>query len=102
MHVNTRSLYPKIDQIRYDLITSALDILGITESWLKTNIPDRLVTIQGYNLIRNDREGKRGGGTCLFINSRLRYEVTLPCINTDIVEMQCISLLGIEKTQQQF
>lgn len=89
VHINTRSIYPKIEQIRHEFVSDALDVLCITESWLTPSIPDNFVSLKGFDIIRNDRLGKRGGGTCVFINSRIKYAVTLPKFNNKLIEMQC-------------
>ena len=46
-----------------------------TETWLNKNISNSLVKIDGFNLVRADREpdtsGKgRGSALCLYINSK--------------------------------
>lgn len=77
-------------------------MLCITESWLTPSIPDNFVSLKGFDLVRNDRLGKRGGGTCVFINDRIKYAVTLPKFSNELVEMQCISLLGHGSLKQTF
>ncbi|CAB3989052.1 Hypothetical predicted protein [Paramuricea clavata] len=54
-----------------------VDLAGITETWLNSIILDSCVNIQGYNLVRNDRTEKRGGGVCVFVKSSIPF-VTLP------------------------
>lgn len=102
IHSNVRSLFPKIDQLRHDFINESIDILCISESWLTENIPNKLVAIDGYNLLRNDREDRRGGGTCIFIKKDLDYDIILPNMSNQLVEIQCISLQGKKDTTQTF
>jgi hypothetical protein len=52
-----------------------IDIFGISETWLKEKDSDNYRTIKGYNCIRNDRKGKRGGGICLYIRDTIRYNL---------------------------
>lgn len=60
---NVRSLFPKIDSIReFVREVNGLDLLCINESWLKPELPNSLIFIDGYVLVRNDRTEKRGGG----------------------------------------
>ena len=87
---NTRSVLNKKESIR-DQITDCLpQFLGITESWLKPDIPDYMLEIAGYYIHRLDRttlnnQGyrKRGGGVLLYIRNDCIYE-TLPNIAFNI------------------
>ena len=87
---NTRSVLNKIESIR-DKITDCLpQFLGITESWLKPDIPDHMLEIAGYNILILDRTTlnnhgyrKRGGGLLLYIRNDCIYE-TLPDIAFNI------------------
>jgi len=65
--MNTRSLLPKIDELELRLGTSPFGFIGITETWLNNNISDSLLSINGYNIYRKDREHGRGGGVCAFV-----------------------------------
>ena len=51
------------------IITHTLDILCITETWLDTSIADSFIALQGYDHIRRDRGGGKGGGGVLIICS---------------------------------
>ena len=83
-HLNVRSLYPKIDILRYHLFSvENLDVLGISETWLNTNIHSDLVNIHGYHLIRHDRnwnhnpnvnEPKKGGGVSIYLKNHIVYD----------------------------
>lgn len=75
-------------------MTDALDVLCVTETWLTPSVPDKFISLVGFDLIRNDRPDKRGGGTCVFINNRIKHVVTLPNCSNNLVEIQCVSLLG--------
>lgn len=61
-HFNAQSLRPslrasKFDEIRALVAGSGLDVVGVSETWLKSYISSRAVEIPGYRLIRNDRVG---------------------------------------------
>lgn len=63
-----RSLLPKIDSLQIMVNESRPDILNISETWLRGNIPDQLVALEGYDLIRFDRQSKcKGGGVASYI-----------------------------------
>lgn len=74
-----RSLINKIDQIRILLENGKIDILSLSETWLRKVIPDELIHIDGYKLYRADRgnSGKteRGGGLCVYIKEKFNTEI---------------------------
>ena len=74
VHLNARSLLPKLDSIKHNF-TPQTNILCFTETWLKPELMLELTQIPNYNLIRNDRKNKRGGGTCIFLREEIKYEL---------------------------
>ena len=68
--INTRSLLPKLDELRHIAIKSKASVIGITETWLTDSVPDSEVQIPGYSLQRRDRN-RNGGGVCVYINSNI-------------------------------
>lgn len=63
LFLNTRSIMPNINLLRHEFAHSNIAVLGFCETWLNARIPNTLVTIQGYNMVRLDRQArKRGGG----------------------------------------
>ena len=74
---NIRSIYNKIDSVRYEIDKLQPDIININETWLNDNISDEEINISGYNLMRHDRGRdehgiiKRGGGLCTYIKTGL-------------------------------
>ena len=90
-HLNVRSLYPKIDEIRVVVISLHLDVMCISETWLNESISDGEIAIDGYSIVRKDRENQRGGGVCLY------YKNTLCAINrNDIIVSFNIEALLLE------
>ncbi len=55
--VNVNSLSNKLNFNPDLIITSNLDILAITETWLLSTMPDSFVNIDQFTVIRNDVEG---------------------------------------------
>ena len=45
----------------------------ITESWLRSDIDDNLLSISAFNLFRKDRVAGRGGGICVYLSN------VIPC-----------------------
>ena len=64
----------KIDSVRLDILQHDLDILCLSETWLHENIPDAFITADGYEIVRLDRDRKKGGGLCMFIKDSITYD----------------------------
>ena len=92
MHLNARSLLPKLDDIVHNF-TPHTNILCFTETWFKPELPMELTQIKGYQLVRNDRRKKRGGGTCIFIKEGTEFEV-ISQISDFHLELQTLSIKG--------
>lgn len=54
VHLNIRSLVHIIDLLNLTLVETNLDIICLTETWLKPNVDSNLFLIDGYCLERND------------------------------------------------
>ena len=72
---NIRGITSKISYLNHLINTVQVsghpDVLLICESWLKTSAPKPI--IEGYNIERFDRKGKKGGGVCILISTRCNY-----------------------------
>ena len=66
IHLNVNSLLPKIDEVRKIAKCSNASVLGITETKLDQSIHNEEISIDGYNLIRKDRN-RHGGGVACFV-----------------------------------
>ena len=73
-HLNPRSLLPSIDDV-IDIVTrEQIDVMCITESWLRKSVEDNFVIIPGFTVVRQDRKSGRGGGVCIFYRDGLCAE----------------------------
>ena len=78
VHLNIRSLFckNKFEMFKQQLIDSNIHVIGISETWLKKELPSEIVNIPGYNIVRNDRkwlfknEPKKGGGVCMYLKKK--------------------------------
>ena len=75
VHLNIRSLFKKIDQLRILLHDSDIDFFTVLETWLKPHIHSQSLQIPGYELYRSDRTAKgnskkRGGGLAMYISKK--------------------------------
>ena len=65
VHINARSLLPKMDILRFWVSNADPDIIVVSESWLNSNVSDSDVNVFGYSVFRADRV-RRGGGVAIF------------------------------------
>ena len=62
LYSNVRSLFNKIDEASILLRKHQVDVAIFVETWLHHEIPDESVSIDDFDLIRQDRELGKGGG----------------------------------------
>ena len=80
-HLNVRSMLNKHDLLKIQLQQLQFDFFTVSESWLTNHIPDAIIDIEGYNLVRLDRDWnmgqgvvpKKGGGVGLYIKEKHVY-----------------------------
>ena len=72
--INVVSIPKHHDQLTMLLLNKSIDILAINETRLDKQIMDSEVDIDGYHIIRRDRN-RSGGGVALYIRSSLNYKV---------------------------
>ena len=73
IHLNINSLLPKIDELRNITYNNQPAVVRITESKLDSTVLDAEVEIQGYSLIRADRN-RHGGGVACYIRNTINYK----------------------------
>ena len=79
--LNACSLKAHIDEVRQHLCDDPdYDILGVVESRFHSMLDDSAVRINGYSLIRQDRN-THGGGVALYVRDTFRFTM-LATLNT--------------------
>ena len=73
-HLNVDSLLSKFDELRDITNHIRPAILGITESKLDSSVTNAEVNINGYSIIRNDRN-RNGGGVACYIRNDLCFNI---------------------------
>ena len=81
---------PKIDNLRIFCSIYHPDIICIVESWLSTEISDSEISIQGYSVIRLDRN-RHGGGVLIYVKSMFTYSLVFK--GTADLELVVVSFL---------
>ena len=108
LHLNVRSLWSKKDTLCHYLVNSNIDILTISESWLHSNIPDALLNIPGYFLLRNDRDPllfrseRAGGGVAMYIKHDLLIDnVKMKNFNRSTCDLETLWLSVKQKNNKE-
>ena len=79
-NLNICHILNKVDEIKILLSQKrSVDILGVCETFLNSDVPDELITADGFNVERKDREGKSGGGILVYISQLLNYKRRSEC-----------------------
>ena len=74
IHLNINSVLSKIDELRIIANKSKDSVIGITESKLDKMVLDREINIDGYELVRSDRN-RHGGGVACYIQIDISFNV---------------------------
>ena len=74
IHLNINSLLPKIDELWEIARKTIATIISITESKLDGSVIDGEINIDGYELVRSDRN-RHGGGVACYICSDISFNV---------------------------
>ena len=72
IHLNINSLLSKIDELRAIAKKSRAAVIGITESKLDESVTDGEINIDGYEVIRSDRN-RHGGGVACYIRNDISF-----------------------------
>lgn len=89
LHINIRSIMNKINalEIEIDSYENNIDILCLSETWLKTEQVNLAVINQYYMATCFNRTLRKGGGTCIYLNKNS---------NIDYIVRSDINLLAEE------
>ena len=71
------SLAPKLVEEQEFINRNDVDLVCITETWLRNEIPDSVIHFPDYTIICRDRQTDSHGGVCLYIrdNIGLKYQL---------------------------
>lgn len=77
--VNSQSLcarqMSKFNELKQIILMTKVDFICVTETWLNSRIDSSIINIDGYNIIRNDRVGRIGGGVLIYVKSGFNFNV---------------------------
>ena len=92
LHLNTRSLLDKITELRDIATQSRAAISGVSETWLDGTVTNSESELEGYNIIRQDRD-RHGGGGCTFIRYDIAFSERTDLNNLKLEAVWCDILL---------
>ena len=75
LYLNARSIRNKVDELVVQISTKGCDLVAITETWLQGG-DDWELNIQGFQVIRKDRQEGKGGGVARLIKDATRVIVS--------------------------
>jgi len=72
---NVQGLNSKLPDIKMNKDMNDKDVIMVTETWLSNRVTDETVTLDGYNICRNDRKNNDGrGGVAIYVANHIKYE----------------------------
>ena len=93
MQLNVRGISSKksqlIDLLEHSVHNKQVDIVLISETWLSDCSP--VINIPGYELYRQDRVHKKGGGVAILASSKLRT-TNRPNLSSKLEQSECVTL----------
>ena len=95
--LNVQSIKPKLLELTDEFSRQNLDVLLLSETWLRPSTPNRLLVIPGYNISRVDRPDGRGyGGVAIVTKANLTpMALKLPvsqCPDSRVRKVACFSI----------
>ena len=96
IHANARSIFHKVSELELISKNTNAAIIAITETWLDESYTDDSIKIEGYNIIRRDRDG-HAGGVCAYIREDLAYNYRTDLNSVDLEDLWLEILLPKSK-----
>lgn len=97
MHLNIRSLKKHHDDLVALLASTgkSFDIIGCSETWMSEQTLLDIYKIDGYSLHCVNRQGRIGGGVCLYVNSHYSvkecHDLTVDDDHTDSLFLEVMA-----------
>jgi len=85
----------KIEELYVICNDTKLDIICLSETWLKKVIRNNVfkIFLMEYQIVRKDRNLKRGGGLLILIKKNIKFEI-LDIDNCGIIEVLFVKLVN--------
>ena len=86
VHLNARSIFHKVSELKLITRRYRIAVLSITETWLDNSYTDQSIKIDGYNLLRRDRD-TFAGGVCVYIREDLAFNARSDLQNDNLEDL---------------
>ena len=86
-HLNVRSLPKNIAEFSEIICKTDFDVVAASETWLSKNTPTDRYTLNNFNIFRQDRKNKRGGGVALFCRDHYKAKIIKTPCDKELPEM---------------
>lgn len=98
--LNVRSLYSNRSQLEADFIDTNIYALCLIETWLTPMLQTHVIDIDGFQLIRRDRQiNKRGGGIAIYLRKDLTWSYLAHNLNQSNQDIEIFSIILERKYQ---
>ena len=88
--LNIVSLPKRFDEINFTMSNKLPDIMSFSETRLNSTIPDSMIHVDGYDIIRKDRSTS-GGGVCIYIRNTINYQ-SRHDLSPPVLEVKCVEI----------
>lgn len=97
-HLNIRTLVGHFTDFKNTLLHFDFDVCTLNETRLDSSISSESINIEGYNLIRCDRN-RRGGGVAIYLKRSMKYSIVKTGGNIEqiwikILNKNCETIIG--------
>ena len=86
LYYNARSILPKINELQLLTSLHKPTLICIVESWLSCEITDQELGIDGYQIVRLDRN-RHGGGVMFYVSEDFQFSVLPACPGLELLSL---------------
>ena len=75
VHINAQSIPAHYPDLLSSFENTNVHAILVSESWLKPCLPSIAYSLPGFQLIRNDRTGRAGGGVAIYLKAHIPFTI---------------------------
>ena len=93
VHINAQSIPAHYNDLLTSFGSGIVDCILVSETWLKPSLSSACFSLPGYQLFRNDRTERAGGGVGIYLRNNIPASVVSCSLNQPI---GCLEYLFVE------
>lgn len=93
IQINPGSLKSHLNEVRELIEKVNVDAISVSETWFSDSHNDKLISIPGFSVIRNDRNNRRGGGVAIYLRNFYKYRIIYKSPTNARIEALLIEVL---------